>query len=334
MGARVLVFTPKRLTFVEADIEALAKRFDVDVMTFPANCGRLDELLRFGIRFLSRMLGCDLVFSWFADYSYWPVKAARFLGKKSVVVVGGYDVAAVPEIEYGALLDARKASRVCYVLERADRVLVVDPELKDDAVRLLGVDGSNFEYVPTGYDPSRFFPLGEKEDIVLTVASASELSRARVKGVDAFIDAARLMAPYKFVMVGLSGQALEFFSSQAPKNVEFIAPLNQAELLKYYQRAKVYCQLSIREGLPNALCEAMLCECVPVGTNVQGVRTAMNGIGYLVPRGDPASASAAIKAALDSTDGPKARKSMKDRFPLTKREAQLWGLVDELVRTT
>ena len=42
----------------------------------------------------------------------------------------------------------------------------------------------------------------------------------------------------------------------------------------------------MREGLPNALCEAMLCECVPVGTDVQGIRTAMGDAGFYVPYGD------------------------------------------------
>ena len=32
----------------------------------------------------------------------------------------------------------------------------------------------------------------------------------------------------------------------------------QEKLIPYYQKAKVYCQLSMREGLPNALCEALL----------------------------------------------------------------------------
>jgi len=41
------------------------------------------------------------------------------------------------------------------------------------------------------------------------------------------------------------------------------------------------------ERLPNALhCEAMLCECVPVGTRYCGIPTAIGDTGLYVPYGD------------------------------------------------
>jgi len=43
--------------------------------------------------------------------------------------------------------------------------------------------------------------------------------------------------------------------------IKFTGLVPDEELIKYYQKAKVY-QLSEYEGLPNALCEAMLCECL------------------------------------------------------------------------
>ena len=54
------------------------------------------------------------------------------------------------------------------------------------------------------------------------------------------------------------------------------------ELLNYFQRAKVFCQFSFSEGLPNTLCEAMLCECIPVGSNVNGIPKAIGDYGYIL----------------------------------------------------
>jgi len=60
--------------------------------------------------------------------------------------------------------------------------------------------------------------------------------------------------------------------------IKFTGIVPDEELIKYYQKAKVY-QLSEYEGLPNALCEAMLCECVPAGTRYCGIPTAIGDTG-------------------------------------------------------
>src|SRR5260370_1209573 len=53
---------------------------------------------------LRRLVGDhDLVFAWLASWhSFLPVRFARRLGKPSIVVVGGYDTACVPEAHYGS----------------------------------------------------------------------------------------------------------------------------------------------------------------------------------------------------------------------------------------
>jgi len=44
----------------------------------------------------------DLMFGWFASWhTFLPVQFAKTLGKPSVLVIGGYDVANMPEIDYG-----------------------------------------------------------------------------------------------------------------------------------------------------------------------------------------------------------------------------------------
>ena len=44
----------------------------------------------------------DLVFGWFASWhTLLPIEFARILRKPSLLIIGGYDVADIPEIEYG-----------------------------------------------------------------------------------------------------------------------------------------------------------------------------------------------------------------------------------------
>ncbi len=70
----------------------------------------------------STVAAADLVFQWFATPSA-PVLAARLAKKPSIVIAGGFDVASLPEIDYGRMahpvtramgrLTLRTAQRVC-----------------------------------------------------------------------------------------------------------------------------------------------------------------------------------------------------------------------------
>ena len=254
---------------------------------------------------------------------------ARSFGKKSVVVLGGYDVAAVPSLGYGAVLDPGLKDRVKYVLERADAVLPVDAGLCRDAEENLGIDVNGFRVLPTGYDPGMFHPAGEKDGSVLTISAGSSWSRARVKGLDLFVEAAADLPRLDFILVGPTGEALDRLKSNASRNVQFHPPVPYESTVSYYQRAKVYAQLSYREGLPNAVCESMLCECVAIGSDVPGVRSAIGEEGLLVPYGNVPEIVTAIEKAL-GMDGARGRVRIQNLFSMDKRKNGLKEVLDGL----
>lgn len=276
-------------------------------------------------------LWSDIIFSRFADTHTFPaVLFSRIFGKKSIVVVGGYEVARIPELRYGLLLSPVKSRILKYVLRRADRVLTVDEALKWEAIRNVGVDGKNITTVPNGFDSEKFSPKGEKENMILTAYLCSTWERARLKGLDTFVRTAETLPHLQFVTVGVTGPVLKDLRRMASSNVTFVPPVEENDLIPYYQKARVYCQLSMREGLPNALCEAMLCECVPVGTDVQGIRTAMGDTGFYVSYGDPMATKEAIERALTRGSGTLARERIRKLFPLEKREKRLAEVIEGL----
>lgn len=327
---KILFVCTSKLSFIRKDLELLRKHFDVKVMDYfiLSIRGRPKDTLRTIFTLIKGILWADLTFSWFAStQAFWAVRLSKIFKKKSIVVVGGIDVAKVPEIGYGWMLNPRSARNVKYVLENVDRVLTVDESLKRDAIKNLDVNGENIQTVPTGYDYEIFKPKGEKENLVMTVSAGDSWSRARLKGLDTFVESAKFLQDVKFLVVGIQGDALKKLQGITPPNMEFVAPLSQDELIPYYQKSKVYCQLSMREGLPNALCEAMLCECVPVGTDVQGVRTAMGDTGFYVPYGDEKATAEAIENALNSNKGKEPRKRIKSMFPIERREKELIEII-------
>jgi glycosyltransferase involved in cell wall biosynthesis len=241
----------------------------------------------------------------------------------------------VPEIGYGAFSKGRfwkEGLAAKYVFNNVDKALVVDLSLKDDIVKNAGVEGGNIDYLPTGYDPNYWRPKGKKEDIVLTVGTVSEPVIKR-KGFETFVKAAKYLPDVEFVLVGKHADgSISRLESIAPSNVKFTGFVPDEELLKWYQKAKVYCQLSRYEGLPNALCEAMLCECIPVGTEYCGIPTAIGDTGFYVPYGDPKATAEAIRKALNAPD--ELRKDVRERiakiFSLERREEELIKLIRTL----
>ncbi|MCK9298377.1 MAG: glycosyltransferase family 4 protein [Methanoculleus sp.] len=326
----ILFLTSSLSSFAEGDLRMLEASYPVrEVTTGGGPTGSFGQRLSLVLSILSGVLRTDIVFSWFAhNHSYLAVTAARLLRKKSLVVVGGYEVAHEPEIGYGALLDPVMAGKVRYIIENADCILAVSAFSRREILAV--AQPRRIETVYNGIDTSYFSPGGPKEDIVLTVCLVST-ANIRVKGLDTFIDAARQLPEARFVLIGdaLDG-ALEILKRDAPANVEFVGAVEQAELIGWYRRAKVYCQLSYRESFGVALAEAMSCECVPVVTDRGALPEVADDTGFVVPYADTQATVDAISQALLSDAGPVARKRICELFSREQRRQKIRRIIATL----
>jgi glycosyltransferase involved in cell wall biosynthesis len=330
---RILFVYNLNSSFVRNDVELLGKYFKVKVVEFGVGPRELRKSIRALCQVLFGVVWAHLTYCWFGGrHSMWAVVLSRLMGKKSVVVVGGFEVAKIPEIGYGAALNPIKAELMKWILTNASKVLTVDDSLKREAVTNLGASERNITTIPTGYDSNKFKLDGEKEDIVLTVASVGKTQSPRRKGLDIFVRTAEYLNEFSFVHVGDLSSHAKFLRTKFSQNVSFVGKVNDVELLRHYQRAKVYCQLSLHEGLPNSLCEAMLCECVPVGTRSGGIPTAIGHTGFYVPYGDPYRTAKVIRRAMSTRGGKEARLRIKSLFSLEAREKKLVALIHELFR--
>jgi len=311
--------------FIEEDEIILRRHVDVR------------KLISSGIPALFRLppavLRADITLSWFGSvYAGYTVFLARLFGRKSIVVVAGVDASKDKEINYGIWLNPWKSRFVRYAYRHADRVLTVDPFLQNEVIRLAGYGGENIHTIPFGFDGSRWHAGGSKEKRVVTVAACEDRWRMKKKGIDKLFDAARKLSDVPFQVLGIREPLITEIRSQIPKNVEVIAYLPREQVLPFLQRAKVYCQPSFTEGLPNALCEAMLCECIPVGTIAGGIPTAIGKTGYLVPYRDQQGLVHALSSALDASPelGKQARDRILKEFTLERRESELMQVINEL----
>jgi glycosyltransferase involved in cell wall biosynthesis len=318
---RILFIAAFEAPFILDDLRFLESRYDVVPMigSGPVQAGRIS----------ARVASVDIIFGWFASvYAAIAVLAGASLGKRTILQIGGVDLASEPDLGYGIWTSAWKSRMVGQALRSATRVLAVDESLLDEAKMRARYDGLNIEVLPTGFDPEKWKPGMEKERRVVCVASVPDEARIQIKGLDVLVAAARKLPEVRFSVIGVYGTMVA--SLQAPTNLELLPWTSQEGVRAHLERAAVYCQPSRREGLPNALCEAMLCECIPVATAVGGNPRAVGNIGLLVESGDAEALARAIAMALEMprSTGHAARQHIVDRFGRDRRERRLVQLIE------
>ncbi len=245
------------------------------------------------------------------------------------LVLGGYDVTYIKELNYGSFSNPVRAFCAKYSIKKSFLNLPVVETIANEATEK--VPAAKIQTLYTGYSERDFFMDSRpKEKIVLTVGAGDTIKRLKIKGIAFFCRVAGKLPGYKFIAIGI-GENVQRYIGEIPANLAFIDRLPQQELLEYYQRAKVYTQFSVREGLPNVVCEAMLCECIPVGMNVGGIPTAIGDAGFICKKRDSSEASEFIRKAMDSDVqmGKRARKRIIDNFHLDQRKTKLVKIIEK-----
>jgi glycosyltransferase involved in cell wall biosynthesis len=345
---RVCLFYLDYSTFVKEDDRIFSSEFDLTKYRFVTS-KKLNLFIYQFIKqfwFLSiNIRKFDVIYCWFSDYhSFLPMLFGKIFSKKNIIIVGGYDAVALPEINYGVFQKkdirsflARLSFRFANLIIPVDESLIYsDNNFTNKNGIKLGVKHfvknlkAKFVVVPTGYDYQKWKRRNTpKKNIVLTVASIPDSKTIVLKGVDLFIEISKIMNSIEFIIIGVKDNMFPALNKIIGNNVKLIGFATSEELLKYYSEAKVFCQLSVSEGLPNTLCEAMLCECIPVGSNVGGIPTAIAEHGFILQNKDINEAKKVIKKALDAPEqfGLEARQHIINNFGIEKRKNSLFNLL-------
>lgn len=186
-----------------------------------------------------------------------------------------------------------------------------------------------FTEINYGYDSTLFFKTQglKKPNSFLTVAVNAKGSTFYRKGIDLIIELAKQCPDYNFTLLGVKD---ELDHLQLTKNITLLSPVPHTELLNYYSQHEFYFQLSIAEGFPNALCEAMLCECIPIGSDVFGIPDIIGDTGFILKKKDVALLKNLVDEAVKSdksTLAKKARQRIMENFPEEKREEKLVSVI-------
>lgn len=285
MKKKILLIYTNYSSFVKTDFQILSEAAQVDKYQFKPKTGfaGFTEILKQFFYLIFQGWKYDIFFIWFADYhSFLPVIFSRLLGKKSFVVIGGYDVARIPNLGYGVFNSKIRGFCAIQSMKRCKLNLTVSKYV-DRKVRWIAPK-ANTQLIYNCVNLSDNNDVVTKENLILTVGLIDSEKTFLLKGIDIFIDVAKLLPAYKFIVVGGVKAVLEKCAGKMPDNLEVIGRINHQELVNYYKKAKIYCQFSRSESFGVAIAEAMNFGCVPVVTSVGGMPEIVHNNGKIVKR--------------------------------------------------
>ena len=322
---RVLYVHSRRASFVAIDREILAERYEVEDLYQP---GRWPN----PVKVIGGVLRADVVFGWFASWhTFVPITLSWLMRKPSVMIVGGFDTANMPDIGYGYQQGGIRRAASRWIMRRARRLATNSEYSLSEIERNTPIPPTRVRVIHHGVPD----PFGEgpsaKEREALTVGAIDRTTLVQ-KGQLPFVEAAALLPDVRFTFAGkwLDGSVDEL-RARAGDNVNFTGWLSDDDLHAAYRRAAVYVQASRHEGFGLAVAEAMLAGCVPVVMNVTAMPEVVGDAGVLIESQAPGEVAEGIRRALElgPDAAPRARERILTAFPMERRREGILQVVED-----
>ena len=241
-------------------------------------------------KLLLNLIWCNTIVIWFASFHAFPVILLNyFFNKRLIIIAGGFDVANVPNINYGAMRGKSRAKLGKWLLSRADSVIAVSKSNRQEIIENGNVAPKKISLIYNTIPETIITHTIEKKNQVLTVGEVNEETYLR-KGLDRFIEIAKKMPTIQFIHIGkwtdnhgrVSSKMIEYVKSISPSNIYYLGFVDKKELEKYYEESKIYLQLSRHEAFGVSVVEAMKYHCIPIVTNVFALPEIVGKCGYII----------------------------------------------------
>ena len=352
MKETILYIYPEKSTFIQKDINFLSRRYDVVTPGHDWKVKRETPLnfLKQMVFLCKHLRSAKAVFVMFGGYwSFLPALFGKITGTPVYIIPGGTDCVSFPSLGYGSLRKPVMRSFIRWSFQLCRELLPVDGSLvSSDYSFHEGSDypkqgykyffpniNTPFRVIHNGFDPDFFTcdPAGKVTDTFVVVAAVDNMMRVRVKGIDLVLFLAGQYSHCSFTIIGISDSVIRQLGP-IPANVTLHPFLPQEQFRSILAASQFVLQLSVSEGFPNALCESMLCHCIPVGSSVGAIPEIIGDSGYLVT----SSAKDYLRRRFDEITGTDsdtrremgymARRRIAENFHISRREIAFFELLE------
>jgi len=227
----------------------------------------------------------------------------------------------------------------------ANLYISISRQMTEDLLTL-GIDRSKIVYLPNGVDTNLFAPQGQKERNLLLFVGRIDDN----KGLHVLVKSLRYLE--KSVRLAIIGPAswnrkyyldvlglIEKENQKGKHEIVYLGAMDQADIIKWYQKASLFVLPSFMEAFPVTTLEALSCETPVIASSVGGIPEVVkdheNGI--LTPPNDPVALAHAIQYLLENEElmsrfGREGRKRVIKYYSLEASVRKLKGIYEQLIR--
>lgn len=294
----ILYFYPNPASFVNKDLQILESKYSVKKFLFSQSSpkqtlfGFIEQFF-----FLIKNFNTKTIVIQFGGYhSFLPCLWGFLFNKKTILVLAGTDCASFPEINYGnyrkKLLGyfTKKSIEWAKIVVPVHKALVDYPytyfkatHARQGFKNYTGKLHGKIEIAEYGFETIPVTKTMERKIGFVTIAGFNRENIFYLKGLDLICKIAPMFPDLPFIIIGAKGKYVDYPVPANVKILPFISEKEKTEILNTYT---FYFQLSISEGFPNALCEAMQAGMIAIVSDVSSMPDIVSNAGFVLKHKD------------------------------------------------
>ena len=281
--------------------------------------------------------------SQFSGYhSFLPSLFSKLTARPHYIILNGTECNNFPEYNYGYMLrpllfwfSKKSLAWATGLLPVSSSLVDTNYTYKETRYKQQGFKAfyknvdTPYKVIHNGISADRFkidAPGERNPATFITVATGLDSANRRaIKGLDLVIDLARLTPENHYTFIG----ALQPTDLELPENINIVGYVPHNALVNYYNKHAFYLQLSVSEGFGISVCEAMLCGCIPIVSDVGMLPDIAGKDGYVLERKNVNDLTGLVKRAMDEYSPEKmtrCRNHIIEHFDIAIRKAKLLAI--------
>ena len=341
--SKILIVVPFQSPFIKNDIKIVSSQYNIILNVYNWHNKYLTPIFMI-LQFFAMLKHIWVIQRIIIEFGgYWSLLPS-FFGKlfniPVLIILHGADCAMMPHINYGSLrkklikLSCKISYNFASILLPVSKSLVYIKNDYNTKDIYQGVKHhfpeikTPFRVISNGLDLEFWKPSKNtfKEDKRFTAVFSE--AQFILKGGDLILSLAKIYSDINFY---IAGTEKPHGVSKILDNVHFLGKLSQEELREEFRKTTFHFQLAMFEGFGLSLCEAMLCECIPIGSSVNIIPEIIGNTGFILKKKDINQLVKIVDEALLVKDkkelGQKARERIIERYDLNKRHDNLLNAI-------
>ena len=344
---KALYFFMGKSSFVKKDADIFSEFYNLKTFNFEfGDKWKIPfQLIHQFFFILANVLSSRICFIQLSGFhSVLPTLIFKLFGKKSIIIAAGTDCHSFPSIGYGNYqrlflgIATKLSFKLCTWIVPKHHTLwhtKYTYDLSDFPEQGIAYFNKGIKkphvIIENGFDTSKFkkSSISTPNSFITISGLLDRVSQQKLKGIDLIIETAKAFPNYNFTIVG----AKKDYFSVLPSNIQLLPITSNEELPGILSQHQYYLQLSMAEGFPNALCEAMLCECIPIGSNVFSIPEIIGETGYILKTrkiDDLIDLIRSLNTNASLKNGTSARERIVKNYSIEKRKEKFRALFEKL----